>query len=273
MDVIKTLLSRLSWRLLLYWGVLVGGLWLFIEFTDEIYDKQEFFFDEPILTWFYGFISPVLTRIALALSTVGGLQVMIALSTLLIVLLWFKSHREAVFFAVSMVGASVIMGLTKVVLARPRPELFPDVDYWQTASPSFPSGHATGSAVFALTLWFVVRRLAPKWQGLAGVFGLLFCLSVSASRLYLQVHYLSDILADITLGVGWVLSVIMLYNYRIRYRSRRGELLRPPEMVVTAYQEEAQVREITEDEVVSEVLVRHYDLIAKNKPKFLLESE
>ena len=258
MDVLKTLLSRLSWRLLLYWGLLVGGLWAFIEFADQIYDNQGFFFDEPVLTWFYGLVSPTLTQIALVLSTVGGLEVMIAASALLIIGLWFKSHREAVFFAVSMVGASVIMGLTKVVLARPRPELFPDVNYWQTASPSFPSGHATGSAVFALTLFFVVRRLAPKWQGAASVFGLLFCLSVSASRLYLQVHYPSDILAGLALGSGWVLGVNTLYNYRVRDRSRRNELLRLPETVIAAYRQEAQARGVSEDEVVGEILARHY---------------
>ena len=258
MDVLKTLLARLSWRLLLYWGVLVGGLWAFAEFTDQIYDKQGFFFDEPVLRWFYGLVSPTLTQIALVLSTVGGLQVMIALSALLILGLWFKSHREAVFFAVSMIGASVIMGLTKVVLARPRPELFPDVNYWKTASPSFPSGHATGSAVFALTLFFVVRRLAPKWQGLVGVLGVLFCLSVSASRLYLQVHYPSDILAGLALGSGWVLGVNTVYNYRVRDRSTRSELLRLPEAVIEAYREEAQTRGVTEDEVVGEILAEHY---------------
>ena len=258
MDVIKTLLARLSWRLLLYWGILVGGLWAFAEFADQIYDKQGFFFDEPVLTWFYGLVSPTLTQIALILSTVGGLEVMIALSALLILGLWFKSHREAVFFAVSMVGASVIMGLTKVVLARPRPELFPDVNYWKTASPSFPSGHATGSAVFALTLFFVVRRLAPKWQGLVGVLGVLFCLSVSASRLYLQVHYPSDILAGLALGSGWVLGVNTIYNYRVRDRSTRSELLRLPEEVIEAYREEAQTRGVTEDEVVGEILAQYY---------------
>lgn len=263
MDVVKTLLSRLSWRLLLYWAALVGGLWAFAELADEIYDRQGFPFDEPVLAWFYGFVSPLRTDVALALSTVGGAPVMITLSVLLTLLLWFRSRREAVFFAVSMTGAAVIMGLTKVVLARPRPELFPDIDYWQTASPSFPCGHATGSAVFALTLWFVVRRLAPKWQGLAGVFGLLFCLSVSASRLYLQVHYPSDILAGLALGSGWVLGVNTIYHLRTRDTSRRNVLLRLPQEVIEAYRLEAQTRGLNDDDVVGETLARHYGVTAK----------
>ena len=146
------------------------------------------------------------------------------------------------------------MGLTKVVLTRPRPELFPDVNYWQTASPSFPSGHATGSAVFALTLWFVVRRLAPEWQGLAGVLGLLFCLSVSASRLYLQVHYPSDILAGLALGSGWVLGVNALYTYETRDTSKHTVLLTLPREVVEAYRRDAHTRGVSEDERVGKVL-------------------
>ena len=265
MDVVKTLLSRLSWRLLLYWAGLVGGLWAFAELADEIYDRQGFPFDEPVLAWFYGLVSPLRTDIALALSTVGGVEVMIALSVLLTALLWFRSRREAVFFAVSMTGAAVIMGLTKVVLARPRPELFPDVDYWQTASPSFPSGHATGSAAFALTLFFVVRRLSPRWQVLAGVFGVLFCLAVSASRLYLQVHYPSDILAGLALGSGWVLGVNALYYYRTRDTSRRNVLLRLPQGVIEAYRHEAQARGVTDDDIVGEILSRHYGVTANNE--------
>lgn len=258
MDVLKTLLSRLSWRLLVYWAALLGGVWLFAELTDELYDNQGFFFDEPVLTWFYGLVSPAHTRIALALSTVGGLEVMIGASALTTALLWFRSRREAVFFAGSTGGAALIMALTKVVLARPRPELFPDVDYWQTASPSFPSGHATGSAALALTVFFVVRRLAPRWRAIAGVLGVLFSLAVSASRLYLQVHYPSDIIAGIALGTGWVLGVNALYAFETRDTSRRAVLLTLPLEVVEAYRRDARARNATDDAVVSEILEGHY---------------
>lgn len=245
---------------------MIGGLWAFTELADEVYERQGFFFDEPVLAWFYGLISPARTQIALVLSTVGGLEVMIALAVLLSLILWFRSHREAVFFAASMGGAAIIMGLTKVVLARPRPELFPDVDYWQTASPSFPSGHATGSAAFALTLFFVVRRLAPRWQGLAGVLGVLFCLSVSASRLYLQVHYPSDILAGIALGSGWVLGVNALYSYGMRDTRQSTVLLTLPREVVEAYRRDAQLNGLSEDDVVANVLEMHYHQERERRP-------
>lgn len=66
MDVLRTLLSRLSWRLLLYWALLIGGLWLFVELSDEVYEREGFPFDAPVLRWFHGLVSPVRTQLALA---------------------------------------------------------------------------------------------------------------------------------------------------------------------------------------------------------------
>lgn len=258
MNVLRTLFSRLSWRLLLYWAGLIGGLLLFVEFSDEVYEKQGFPFDAPVLTWFYGLLSPARTQLALLFSTLGGTELMIVLSLGLGVALWFRHKREAVFVVASMGGAAVIMGLTKLVLARPRPELFPDVDYWQTASPSFPSGHATGSAAFALTVFYVVRRLYPRWQALAAILGLIFCLGVSASRLYLQVHYPSDILAGIALGAGWVLGANAIYGFSARDLSRRNVLLRLSNSVIEAYRAEAQAKGIDDDALVSGILAAHY---------------
>ncbi len=265
MDVAKTLLSRLSWRLLLYWAVLLGGVWAFAELTEEVYEQEGFFFDAPVLGWFYGIITPFRTRVALALSTVGGVEVMIGLSVIVAALLWWWRKREAVFFAVSLIGTSLIMGLTKVLLARPRPDLFPDVDYWRTASPSFPSGHASSSAALALTLYLVVSRLAPRGRWLAGLLGAAFALSVSASRLYLQVHYPSDILAGLALGAAWVLGVNAFYRYTLRQhtRDRQSVLLRLPREVVTAYRKDAAAQRLSEDEVVGEVLARHYGVGSK----------
>ena len=254
MDVLKALLRRLSWRLLLYWGLLAGGLWAFVELADEVYEQSGFFFDEPVLDWFYTLINPTLTGLAVALSTIGGVEVMIGLSVLTAAGLWWVSKREAVFFAFAMGGASVIMVATKYIFGRPRPELFPDVNFWPTASPSFPSGHATGSMAFFLAVYLVVAHLAPRWRVLAGLLGSVMVLGISASRLYLQVHYPSDILAGLSLGAAWVLGVNAFYTFHARDRSHRTVLLTLPAELVTAYREEARRRNEEEGEVVAEAL-------------------
>lgn len=250
---------------------------MFVELLDNLYETGGFFFDEPILNWFYTYLDPTLTQLMLIASTVGGVRVMVGLSAFVIFLLWRISHREALFFLLSMGGASLIMVLTKFVLNRPRPELFPDVDYWETASPSFPSGHATGSVAFFLTAYLVVSRLAPKWRPLAALVGVLMVAWICSSRLYLQVHYPSDILAGLTLASAWVLGVNAAYTYQTRDRSHRTVLLTLPDALVKRYREEAFERGLDEGEVVAQVLATHYVPVAEtpllrrpvnlNKPK------
>ena len=258
MDVIRGLLRRLTWSLVLYWGILVGFLWLFIELLDNIYEDGGFFFDEPVLNWFYTLLDPLLTRLMLIASTIGGVEIMIGLSALSIIFLWRISHRESLFFLLSMGGASLIMVLTKFVLNRPRPELFPDVDYWVTASPSFPSGHATGSMAFFLTSYLVVSRLAPKWRPLAAVIGVFMVMWVCSSRLYLQVHYPSDIMAGLALATAWVLGVNAAYRYQTRDRSHRTVLLTLPSELIEAYRQEAFDKGVDEGEIVACIISEHY---------------
>lgn len=258
MDIVKALLRRLTWSLLLYWGLLLGMLWALTELADVVYDKGGFFFDAPILNWFYTLLNPTLTSLALFASTTGGIGVMSGLAVLVFIFLWRVSHREAVFFGFGMGGASLIMVATKFVFGRPRPELFPDVQLWQTASPSFPSGHAAGSMAFFLSIYLVVSRLAPRWRGLAAVVGAVMVAWISASRLYLQVHYPSDILAGLTLAATWVLGVNAFYRYHTRDRSHRTVLLTLPSDIVNAYREEAFQKGLDEGEVVARALQEHY---------------
>lgn len=266
MDVLKALSSRLSWRFVLYWGALALVLWGFVELVGEVYEQEGFFFDEPVLTWLYGHISPGWTAVMRALSIFGNVPVMGALSLATAIGLWFASRREGRFFAVSVGGAALFMVLAKVLVARPRPELFPDVKLWQEASASFPSGHATGSMAYFLALYLVVARLAPRWRWLAGLLGAVMVALVGLSRLYLQVHYPSDILAGFALSALWVSGVNAIYRYRGRDRSRRTVLLTLPSAVVARYRQEAERQGKREDEVVAAALEEHYGLASSRAP-------
>lgn len=250
-EIIRDLLRRLSWRLLLYWGVLIGGVWLFAELGSEVYEQAGFFFDEPVLAWFYKRQTPWLSDIMYTLSVVGSEWVMIPVATLITLLLWWRTGYEWRFFMLSMGGASLIMLLTKFSLARARPELFPNAELWQTSTPSFPSGHATGSMALFLTLYLFTRQRGSQWRYTVLVVGGLFTLLVGVSRLYLQVHYPSDILAGWALAAAWVLGVNLFY---IRDRSIRNVLLTLPADVVERYRAVAQARGEQEDKVVADAL-------------------
>ena len=225
MGLIRQVLRRLTWRLMVFLLIMVSAVWLFVEFADEVYEGTGLPFDEPVLRWFETLQTPWLTDVMFALSVIGDVPATLVLAGILLLALtvWFR--QEVAFFVVSLGGATAIMLLTKLVLARPRPELFPEGPLYDTTTPSFPSGHATGSAAFYLTLYLLSRRAIPRWSWLVGLVGGLLTLSIMVSRLYLQVHYPSDVLAGLALGVAWVLGAWALFH---RDRGHRFLLVRLP---------------------------------------------
>lgn len=203
-----------SWPVLLYWSVLLGALYTFVELAEEVYEKEGFFFDQPILTWLNVHQSPALSALFLALSFIGSVFVLGPLTLALVATLWRRSRRSAVFLALGLGGAVILNYAFKALLARARPDLFPQL----TPAPgfAFPSGHTMASTGFFLTLYLIVRRLAPRYQELAATAGLLLTLGVGLSRSYLQVHYPSDVLA------GWILSSAWVSGVNLWYARARG---------------------------------------------------
>ena len=116
-------------------------------------------------------------------------------------------RREAAFFAIAVVGANAWNEAMKLVFQRPRPEAY--FDYPLPTNYSFPSGHSLVSFCFYLALaemvmeahWSMARKLA-----LSCVVGLLV-LSIGLSRVYLGVHYPSDVLGGYAGAVAWTFAV------------------------------------------------------------------
>ena len=132
-------------------------------------------------------------------------------------LLLFGRVRKGLFFAAAVGGAALLNVAAKLLFARMRPEL------WETivdeSSFSFPSGHAMGSMTLALGV--VVLLWDTRWRWPALLLGLLFALAVSASRVWLGVHYPSDILAAWAAAAAWVFGVA--HFFRLRRRKPSGE--------------------------------------------------
>ena len=114
--------------------------------------------------------------------------------------------REAAAVALSLGGAMLIYELTKALTARPRPS----VEHLQAVTgSSFPSGHATQASAFWLSLVLALRgtSVTPFALRMAGIAATALVLGVAWSRVYLGVHYPSDVLAGVILGSGWALWV------------------------------------------------------------------
>jgi membrane-associated phospholipid phosphatase len=114
--------------------------------------------------------------------------------------------REAAAVAIALGGAMLISDVTKTLTARARPS----VEHLQAVTgSSFPSGHATQASAFWLSLVLALRatRVTSFARRVAGVFAATLVLGVAWSRVYLGVHYPSDVVAGVILGSGWALWV------------------------------------------------------------------
>lgn len=117
-----------------------------------------------------------------------------------------KAHRLALFTLAASLGGLALSSALKYLVDRPRPELVPAEAY--TFTSSFPSGHSLMSAVVYLTLAALVVRLMERKRLKSYALGVavLLTLLVGASRVYLGVHWPSDVLAGWAAGAGWALA-------------------------------------------------------------------
>jgi undecaprenyl-diphosphatase len=163
--------------------------------------------DNQILLFAAAHRSAVLDHFFRAVTWLGSLYVLAPLAVLVvIILLYFQKRWEALLLVVGVGGVALWVRLAKALLARPRPALTEPL-IAMPADGSFPSAHTAQIVAFALCMALVVRRVLPEWQFVAAIVAATLVASVATSRVYLQVHYPSDVLGGLVLGVGWVVLV------------------------------------------------------------------
>jgi membrane-associated phospholipid phosphatase len=202
-DFLRRRVLRLS---LLFAGLLLP-LWGFAELADEVREREPFPFDEPILRFAHGLAGDALDRLSVFFSAVGYQWGVVPFDiALIVVLAWRRQLREGLFAGLAIVGSALLNLATKQIFARDRPSL------WESIAPettfSFPSGHAMGSATLAWVLLLLVWHTRWRWPVATMVAA--FAGAVAFSRVYLGVHYPSDILAGWAAASVWTVSVYLL---------------------------------------------------------------
>ncbi|MBX3433321.1 MAG: phosphatase PAP2 family protein [Pirellulales bacterium] len=144
-------------------------------------------------------------------TALGGIAVVSLVSVVAVTFLWLVKRRwEAGFVALAILGAIGFSLALKNAFDRPRPELVPHGSHVYTAS--FPSGHAMMAACVYLTIAATLARFTSR--GVIKAFLLstatLATVAVGASRVYLGVHWPTDVLAGWTAGAAWALACWML---------------------------------------------------------------
>ena len=194
--------------LLIFFGLLLP-LWGFAVLVGEVHEHDVFAFDAPLLNMLHALATPTLNGFFVWVSKLGFAWGVIPLDV--IVLLWLaarRRHRDTLFFGLAVIGSVVLNVVAKNYFARARPSL------WLSITPestySFPSGHAMGSATLGIALILLFWR--TRWRWLVTPVALMFVLLVGVSRVYLGVHYPSDILAGWAAAMVWVVGMYQLVD-------------------------------------------------------------
>ena len=212
--IVAALLKAHGARIALVFAGVLLPLWAFTELADEVHELEQFVFDEPLLLWAQAQGGAGLDQFFMVITRAGYAHGVIPMAVLLVLgLLISRRWRETTFAGISMVGASLLNMGAKRFFARDRPDL------WESIAPeatfSFPSGHAMGSMALATVLVLLAWPTRLRWPVvvLLGSFVLL----VGLSRIYLGVHYPSDILGGWVASGAWVVGVYLaLYRGSMR---------------------------------------------------------
>ena len=162
-------------------------------------------FDTATMQWIAIHSNPTLTSIARVLTELGSFALLAPLSIAFILLRRWKRPDDDVSLVVIAAGTALLPSVIKLIVARPRPE-FGNVRHLLTYS--FPSEHTTQAAGIYLTIAILLSRdLSREWRAVLIGIAVLIALAVAWSRVYLGVHYPTDVVAGLILGWSWALLV------------------------------------------------------------------
>ncbi|THD54268.1 phosphatase PAP2 family protein [Phenylobacterium sp.] len=211
--MLRHLLRRIESRTLIFVIAAAGALWAFFNIASEMGEGETLDFDKKILLALRNpadlsdpIGSPSLQEAMRDVTALGGVTVVTLATT--VGVLAFLLHRKrwhAAILGATVVAADVVSELLKSFYGRPRPELVPHGSY--VYSSSFPSGHSTLSAAMYLTLAMLISSLEPNrgTKSMVFVLAVVLVLAIGFSRVYLGVHWPSDVLAGWCLGAAFAL--------------------------------------------------------------------
>jgi undecaprenyl-diphosphatase len=220
-------LTRKTWKLfgaLLLAGLIATSVMMLTiaEVHEHVYGARLTHLDERVQDDIHADATPGLTHVMFALSRIGSPKVLIPVIPLLAAVLWWRGLRRApLVWLAATGGAGVLVLLLKLHFKRLRPDL--PWAFAHQVSYSFPSGHSVLAVVVYGSLIFLgMRHLQGSWERVSVcVVALALILGIGISRIYLGVHYPSDVAAGYFVGAVW-LAAVMGADWYVRRVERAG---------------------------------------------------
>jgi undecaprenyl-diphosphatase len=230
-------IRRIEGRLLLAALALSGAVWAFGGLWDAVEDQHTGGFDRAVLLALRVPGHPDrlegprwLQECARDLTALGGFTVLTLVSLMTVAILAMQRRRlQATIFAATVVGAQILAQAIKLIADRPRPDIVAHFD--QVYSSSFPSGHSTMAPVVYLSLAVIVGAGEPRRDVRVLLFAcaVLVTIAVGFSRVYLGVHWPTDVLAGWALGAAIALVAMIALRFSARRLHQGWEVVKPAE--------------------------------------------
>ena len=202
-------------------GLMITATVLFLELAEDVWEQEKFTFDSVIMDYLQSIENGTLTNVFKIITETGSVWWITAASCFTVLFLWLKKRDVlgVLFFTLAIAGGGIFIFVLKYFFQRERPSLAPEYD---GSGYSFPSGHALGSFIlYGFIIYLIAReKRFLKWRLFTVSLLALLIISVGLSRVYLQVHFPSDILAGYAVGSIWLICCIFSMEMMKVYRDK-----------------------------------------------------
>ena len=204
-------------------GIIFGiaGVVLFAQLAEVVMEGATQSLDEYGLRWINSHQSETLDHVMMEITSLGNFAVLLVMLLVVSAFLWLSKHKLSVVLMLLAVGGGYLANnVLKLFFDRDRPSVFEPVADVMTSS--FPSGHAMVSTIAYLSVAYLVGRLEPTkaMRRITWALAVVIIILVAISRMYLGVHYPSDVIGGIIAGVAW-LGFVVAGMHAVQFFSKR----------------------------------------------------
>ncbi|MCK9368548.1 phosphatase PAP2 family protein [Candidatus Dojkabacteria bacterium] len=209
-------LRQIKLKSIILISTIVVGLFLFLKLSAEVWEKESIInIDQIVSNWVYTLRTPFITSVMKFITSLAGLgTIAILFIIFFIVLIIIKKSKYIIPLIITVSINFLFVQGVKILFARPRPET---TSALITAdSFSFPSGHTLIAITFYgfLILYLLMILKSKVLKYISVISGAIIILSVGFSRIYLGVHWPSDVIASLLIGTVWLSTLLLLFEYR-----------------------------------------------------------